>query len=226
VSVKRRIRIQVIENPLVEAASIVAVLGRRFLPVQAQPEVAIVDRNSTRGDTAALVRNLRFDGARVLVLASSPPRELIGEALRAGAEGFLARMESWRELVAAVRALAEGRNVYGPEVAAAFADGNAAILHVIDGQAWDLDPVRTHGNDARGGEAPMLSPREAQILQLVATGQSNAAMAQTLHISAHTVRKHRENLMAKLGLHNVAEVAAFAVRNNLIAPPPAGVPAA
>jgi DNA-binding NarL/FixJ family response regulator len=156
-------------------------------------------------------------------LSSSADREWVDGALRAGAEGFLVNLKEWGEVADAVRALAAGRNAYGPEVVTAFAKGDAAMLQVIDGQVWELDPVRVDSNRAeRGaakGKALALSPREAQILQQVATGRSNGAIAQTLGISAHTVRKHRENLMAKLGLHNVAEITAFAVRNNLIAAP-------
>jgi DNA-binding NarL/FixJ family response regulator len=215
------IRVAVVEAPLIAAASIGSFVAKRFRLVQSRADVAIIDGNTAGRDLALLVRQLRAAGTRVMVLSSFADRDNVDGALRAGAEGFLVNLKAWAELADAVRALAAGRKAYGPEVATAFAKGDKATLQIIDGQVWELDPVRLdsgRGRDSAGG-AVALSPREAQILQQVATGHSNGAIAQRLGISAHTVRKHRENLMAKLGLHNVAEITAFAVRNNLIAAP-------
>ncbi len=219
-----RIRVAVLESPLVAECSISAAIVRtgRFMLVQSRPLVAVIDANTVGDEVARLVGELRSGGARVLVLSSSVDRERVDAALRAGAEGFLVRLQTWAQLMQSIRTLAAGRNAYGPEVASVFADSGAEVLQVIDGQTWELDPVRLDlagSDEAAGARGMALSPREAQILQQVATGHSNAAIAQLLHISAHTVRKHRENLMAKLGLHNVAEVTAFAVRNNLIVAP-------
>lgn len=213
------IRVTVVESPLIATAAISRFVAKHFRLVPSRGDVAVVDGNTAGRNLAAIVREQRSGGARVLVLSSFADRELVESALHAGAEGFLVRLAGWEELANAVRTLAAGRQAYGSEVAAAFANGIAAALHIIDGQVWELDPVRGEMRGADGGKALALSPREAQILQQVATGNSNTAIAKLLGISAHTVRKHRENLMAKLNLHNVAEVTAFAVRNNLISAP-------
>jgi DNA-binding NarL/FixJ family response regulator len=206
-----RLRVQVIERPLVGSASLARGLGLRFALVTARAEVAVLDLNSLGEAADALIRRLRQGGAKVLVLSSSAERAVVAMAIRAGADGFLVQLADFDALAHAIEALAAGRNVYGPEVAVAFADPDAD-LEVVDGIEWDLEPARSD----EAGDTP-LSPRETQILRLVATGHSSQAIARTLAISVPTVRKHRENLMRKLGLHNVAEVTAFALRRDLLA---------
>jgi DNA-binding NarL/FixJ family response regulator len=212
------IAVQVVERPLVQAASLAAGLGARFRLVESGAAVAIVDLNTVAG-AAARIDALRRAGTRVLALSSSVDPQLGAAVIRAGADGFLVAVTSFDELVDAVEALAAGRQVYGPELARAFADPDADALEVVDASEWELDPVRTDLNEKFDDT---LSPRESQILRLVATGHSSQAIAVALAISVQTVRKHRENLMRKLDLHNVAEVTAFALRRNLLATPSAG----
>jgi DNA-binding NarL/FixJ family response regulator len=210
-----RLRVQVIERPLVGSASLARGLGLRFALVTARAEVAVLDLNSLGEPADELIRRLRQGGAKVLVLSSSAERAVVAMAIRAGADGFLVQLADFDALAQAIEALAAGRNVYGPEVAVAFADPDAdpeVDLQVVDGTEWDLEPARSDEAD----DMP-LSPRETQILRLVATGHSSQAIARSLAISVPTVRKHRENLMRKLGLHNVAEVTAFALRRDLLA---------
>ena len=73
-------------------------------------------------------------------------------------------------------------------------------------------------NRSEQGEAPRLSHRERDVLQLVAEGVRSAAIAERLHISLGTVEAHRRNIRRKLGLHTVAELTRYAVREGLVAP--------
>jgi DNA-binding NarL/FixJ family response regulator len=214
-------RVQVVEKPLVQAASLARGLALHCELVAAGAEVAVVDLNTAGAATQALIGGLRERGARVLALSSSAEPGLVALAIRAGADGFLVGVAGFDELAQAIEALAAGRQVYGPEVAHAFADPDADLLEVVDAQEWELEPVRNGFDGGDAAQSETLSPREAQILRLVATGHSSQTIADSLAISVQTVRKHRENLMRKLDLHNVAEVTAFALRRNLLAPPAA-----
>lgn len=212
----------VLERPVVGEAALAAKLAGRYTLVKARPEVLVIDCNSVQGGVMDTIARSRAVGARVLVLSSSTDRFLVASLLRAGVEGLVTRLMTWSDLFTAIESIAAGRRVYGPEIAEIFAQTHAIDMQVVDGQSWELDPVKssqTSSQTSSQDNAPMaLSRREAQILQLVATGRSNAAIGAALCISAHTVRKHRENLMAKLDLHNVAEVTAFAVRHKLLDP--------
>ena len=210
----RRLRVQVVERALVASASLAAGLAPHFEVVSHGAAVAVVDLNTAAQPVEPLVRSLCQSGARVLALASSPDAALIGAAIRAGADGFLAGVRDYDELALALENLAAGREVFGPEVTLAFADPQADALEIIDATDWEIEPVRARQH----ADAP-ISAREEQILRMVATGHSSQSIARVLRISVPTVRKHRENLMRKLGLHNIAQVTAFALRRNLLATP-------
>jgi DNA-binding NarL/FixJ family response regulator len=211
------IRVRLFERPVIEAVSLGAALRAQFSLVEEKAQVAVLDLNTAAEEPEPLIRMLRAGGTRVLVLSSSAERGVVAMAIRAGADGFLVRVADHGELARAIETIAAGRNVYGPEVALAFADPDADLLEVVRAAEWELPPLRAE--EPQDGLADTLSPRETEILRLVATGHSSQAIARSLAISVPTVRKHRENLMRKLGLHNVAEVTAFALRRELLASP-------
>lgn len=216
-----RLRVRVSERPVVSTAGIAHALAAHFAIVDSGAAVEVIDLNTVDGEIDSLVRELRSrpSSPKVLVLSSRLGRDVVAAAIRAGADGFLASLSDWRELAAAIERLASGQVVYGPEVAQAFASADPDDLEVIDAAFWEVESAHlreTKDDPAACGAALPLSPREQQILRMVATGRSSQSIANTLVISVPTVRKHRENLMRKLGLHNVAEVTAFALRQELI----------
>ena len=113
----------------------------------------------------------------------------------------------------------KGGRCFSDEIATAFRDPalDEHDFELLDPERWEIAAVSLEAVPA--GEPGMLTQRETEILQLVAVGYSSQAIADRLFISVPTVRKHRENLMRKLGLHNTASVTAYAIAHGLI---PAG----
>ncbi|WP_159081686.1 response regulator [Nocardioides sediminis] len=160
------------------------------------PDVLLLDHRMPDGDGVAAIPELlrQRPGLRIAVLTASPGDHLLVEAIEAGACGFVSKTRSLGEVTAAVRAAASGEAVISPELLARLLP-------------------RLHG----GGPAQkQLTEREREVLDLVAEGLSNAAIAERLVVSVHTVRNHIANLSAKLGAHSKLEALAIAVRQGLL----------
>jgi len=142
--------------------------------------------------TQAIVE--RRPETRVLALTSFSDDELIESALRAGAIGYLLKNITGDELAAAIRAAHAGRPTLAPEAAEALVRAVAAP-------------------ESRSSE---LSPRERQVLALVAEGLSNAEIADRLVISRSTVKTHVSSVISKLGASSRTEAATMAVRQHLV----------
>jgi NarL family two-component system response regulator LiaR len=136
----------------------------------------------------------RCPGTRVVALTSFSEEELIEGALRAGAIGYLMKDVSGAELAAAVRAASAGVPTLAPQAA-------AALMHAVAAP------------DALGKD---LTPREAQVLALVAEGLSNSEIADRLVISLSTAKRHVSSVIAKLGASSRTEAATMAVRHHLV----------
>jgi DNA-binding NarL/FixJ family response regulator len=121
-------------------------------------------------------------------------------SLRAGAAGYVLKDATHQELLAAIRTVLAGKRYLSPDIAA----------HVIDGYLL-----------GRKHEAPVtpwerLTPREREVLKLVAEGGRNREIADFLCISLKTVEKHRDSLMKKLDLHSAAALTAYAIARGLV----------
>jgi len=127
--------------------------------------------------------------------------QLVQEVVRAGAQGYVLKSDAGRDLVAAIEALSQRK--------AFFTSSVAKIV---------LDGYRKMGSQAAhaGGPFSLLSPREREILQLLAEGKSNNQVAELLYISAKTVETHRAHIMAKLNLHSITELVHYAIRNKIV----------
>lgn len=170
----------------------------------ARPNVAVVDLQlpgiSGVEVTAEL---LRADPTmRVLVLSASGEREDVLAAVKAGATGYLVKSASQEELVAAVRSVAAGDAVFTPGLAG---------LVLGEFRRMADDP----GADA---EAPELTPREIEVLRLVAKCRSYKQIAEELVISHRTVQNHVQNTLRKLQLHNRVELVRYAIDQGLDEP--------
>ncbi len=161
---------------------------------QLRPDVLVLDFLLPDFDGAEVLRRVREDipQVRVLFVTGSLQRDTVRYALGCGAEGYVLKQSGTDELMLALRAVIQGAEYVSPAIATAFEPPPEAAT---------TDP---------------LTAREAQILALIAAGERNQAIADRLFISLPTVRKHRENLMRKLDLHNAAELAAFAIRMGLL----------
>ena len=185
------------EDDLVSVGVAGTLAQARTMLATAAPDVLLLDHRMPDGDgVAAIPELLRLrPGLRIAVLTASPGDHLLVEAIEAGACGFVSKTRSLAEVAATVRAAAAGEAVISPEMLARL-----------------LPRLRGGG----GQDRQQLTEREREVLDLVAEGLSNAAIAERLTVSVHTVRNHIANLSAKLGAHSKLEALAIAVREGLL----------
>jgi DNA-binding NarL/FixJ family response regulator len=165
-----------------------------------QPDVIVADVTMPRlNGIGALVR-LRQEGIRVPVVFLTMHRDVsfARRALEAGASGYVLKHSAPFELVQAIRAALEGKTYLTPQLA-------SEVLEAMNkGPEQDEDPVGR------------LTPRQLEVLQLLAEGRSAKEVASTLSISARTVEFHKYQMMETLGLHTSAELIHFAIKNGLV----------
>jgi len=151
-------------------------------------------------DAVGRLRSLEVK-TRALILSMYADETLVRQALRNGAKGYLLKRAVTEELLLAVRAVSRGDTFLCPEVAGPVLNG------LVDAplRIRDLGPL------------DQLTSREREVLQLVAEGHTNRAIATHLHLSEKTVEKHRGHLMAKLSVHDTAALVRFAIKHGLVA---------
>jgi DNA-binding NarL/FixJ family response regulator len=165
------------------------------LVAAAHVEVAIVDFAPEGGaETVAALRD-RWPSVRVLVLTSSEDEGIVNAALRAGVDGCLLGTDSRADLMTALRRVSEGHRYVSRSIRdrlASVSGTSGTPLAVAEGLA-------------------LLTDREREVMQCVASGLRTREIAERLSLSEKTVEKHRSNLMRKLGLRSAAAVAAYAI---------------
>ena len=139
--------------------------------------------------------------ARVLILTLHDSDQVVRDVLNAGARGFLLKSDAARDLVAAVEALRRDKTYFTSKVAAMVLEG-----YLKGG---------TQAAPAAIGKN-RLTPREREIVQLLAEGKSTKEVAVSLGLSVKTAETHRSNIMRKLQLHSVSDLVLYAVRNNIV----------
>ena len=145
----------------------------------------------------------------ILILTMHDSDQVVREVLRAGARGFLLKSDAGRDLVAAVEALEMNRTFFTMKVS----------QMVLNGYLDRENPgSREEGNEPREEDdaPPVLTGREREVIQLLAEGKTSKEVAVALHLSVKTAETHRTNLMRKLGLHSVADLTRYAVRNGIV----------
>jgi DNA-binding NarL/FixJ family response regulator len=171
------------------------------------PDVMLMDVRMPVLDGIEATRRITADpqtsGVRVLVLTTFDVDEYVFAALRAGASGFLLKDATPEELLTAIRVVAAGEALLAP----------AATRHLVD--AFVSGPSLGRP-DARLVDA--LTGREREVLRLVAQGLSNAEIAGRLVVSPATAKTHVSRILAKLGLHDRAQLVIAAYESGLIAP--------
>jgi DNA-binding NarL/FixJ family response regulator len=150
----------------------------------------------------------RFPDIPILILTMHDSDQVVREVLRAGARGFLLKSDAGRDLVAAVEALQLHRTFFTTRVSQMVLDG------FLD---RDVSESRYAGTEKKEDEtAAILTGREREVIQLLAEGKTSKEVAVALHLSVKTAETHRTNLMRKLGLHSVADLTRYAVRNGIV----------
>ena len=162
------------------------------------PDVVLLDHRLPDGDGVSALGELLDlrPGLKVVVLTASVADHVLVSAIQGGASGFLSKTRSLTEVTAAIRAAHSGEAVISPEMLARL-----------------LPRLQRGGSQQRREE---LTEREREVLALVADGLTNAAIAEQLVVSVHTVRNHIANLSAKLGAHSKLEALSIAVREGLL----------
>ncbi len=164
--------------------------------VKVKPDVALIDISLPRMSGIEVTRAIanRVPTTAAVILSMHSSVEVIHEALRAGARGYLLKESAGDEVVKAVRTVAAGGRFFGDGVASALVDG------------W------VHGPRPTGEH---LTPRDREILRLVSAGKSNGEAAAVLGLSARSVETYRLRLMQKLHLEDLPALVKFAIRHGL-----------
>ena len=170
------------------------------------PTVTLMDIRMPVLDGLAATRRIVEEGlaTKVLVLTTFDLDEYVFEALRAGASGFLLKDAPADELVAAIRVVAAGESLLAPGV----------TRRVIDAFVQRAPQAAA----ARDERLTTLTPRELEVLGLLARGLSNLAIAERLFVSEGTTKTHVSNVLMKLGLRDRVQAVIFAYENGVVVP--------
>jgi DNA-binding NarL/FixJ family response regulator len=170
------------------------------LALEAEPDVVVMDIRLDGTSSVNAIRRLRAEvpSAQVLVLTDSAQEDVV-EALSAGACGALLKDEEGEVVVAAIAAAAAGESPLSPPIASALV-------------SW----VREHEPPSAGSDAPVLTARERQVLNLIVAGRDNSEIAAELVISPETVKTHVSAILEKLQVENRVQAAVAAVNAGLV----------
>lgn len=172
------------------------------LALREDVHLAVLDVAMPRmtGLQAARELSRRLPDLRILMLSMYDNEQYFFEALRAGASGYVLKSVADRDLVEACRASMRGEPFLYPKAVTAL--------------------IRDYLDRAKEGDAPgeVLTPRESEILKLVAEGYTSKEIGEMLVISVKTVERHRANILEKLGMRDRVELTRYAIRSGLIEP--------
>jgi DNA-binding NarL/FixJ family response regulator len=165
------------------------------------PDVVILDIGmpGLNGFDAARQIKKVSPASEVLILTMHESEQVIGEVLAAGARGYVLKSDAGRDLVTAVEALSRHKTFFTSSVA------EMVLQKYLEGNPESL----SH-------ETSTLTPREREVVQLVAEGRTNKEVATALNISVKTAETHRTNIMRKLDCHSLSELVRYAIRNKII----------
>jgi DNA-binding NarL/FixJ family response regulator len=167
-----------------------------------RPDVVLMDigMSELNGLEATARIAKEFPHARVVILSMHADKEYVLKALRVGAAGYLLKDSDLIQLELAVRAAANGEKFLSPSVS----------KYVISDYISRLEAA------AESGDEDELTARQREILQLIAEGHTKQEIAQRLNISPKTVETHREQMMARLDIHDVAGLVRYAIKIGLV----------
>jgi DNA-binding NarL/FixJ family response regulator len=164
------------------------------------PDVVVLDiaMPDLNGIDAARMIHSRLPNVKIIGLSMHKEHRSVLEMLKAGAAGYLPKSCAFEELGRAIRWVCSGRMYLSPEVTAPVLKDLANQMETVGDQAGSI-----------------LTAREREVLQLVAEGKGTKQIASQLHVSVNTITRHRQNIMDKLDLHNVAALTKYAIREGI-----------
>ena len=167
-----------------------------------EPQVVLLDLGLRNGDSLRITEKIRkeFPASKIVVMDLLPIHEDIVEFVNAGVSGFIMKDATLDDLVRTIRSVSEGLNVLPPQMTGSLFSQIARDA-VARGRPEVLESVR-------------MTPRERQVINLIAEGLGNKEIASRLHIATHTVKSHVRNVMDKLMLHTRLQIAAYAHRED------------
>lgn len=170
--------------------------------LELKPDLLLLDLSMPRLGGIEAIGEVRrqVPVTKILVLTVHKTEEYVLASLRAGATGYVLKDATHQELLAAIRTVLAGKRYLSPDIAD----------KVIDGY------LMGRKTEATSSPWERLTPREREVLKLVAEGSKNREIADFLCISMKTVEKHRDSLMKKLDLHSIAALTAYAIEKGLV----------
>ena len=167
-----------------------------------KPDIIVLDiaMPNLSGIEAAQRISALLPQTRIIILSMHSDESYVLRALKAGAKGYLLKDSAENDLIEAIRAVDEGKAFFSPEISNIMVE----------------DYVREMKRRGAEDSYELLTPREREILQMLAEGKSNQHIATVLDLSLYTVETHRRNLQDKLNLHSFAELILYAVRKGII----------
>jgi DNA-binding NarL/FixJ family response regulator len=175
---------------------------------QLKPDIVVLDLGMPNLNGLETMRQIlkAHPETRILILTLHDSDQFIREVLRAGARGFLLKSDAARDLITAIDSLQHHRTHFTSRAAAILLSG------YLNGHGSATDTVPA---------GDPLTPREREVVQLIAEGKATKEVAAMLSMSVKTAETHRSNIMRKLGLHSASELVLYAVRNNIVDVTPA-----
>jgi two-component system response regulator NreC len=173
------------------------------LSESANPDVVIMDIGMPNLNGIEAARQIVSHNPRtaIAILSMHSDESYVIRALKAGARAYLLKDSAEADLLAAVRALSEGKSFFSPAISRILVEDY-------------MRQLERHGAE---DTYELLTNREREILQLLAEGRTNKEVAAMLNLSLYTVETHRTHILQKLNLHNVPELILYAVRKGIIA---------
>jgi DNA-binding NarL/FixJ family response regulator len=173
---------------------------------KAKPDMVLLDLTMPEMNGLDAARQIReiSPNTDILVLSMHYTEEIAREVLRSGARGYMLKSDANAELVTAVNRVRRGEQYFTGCLAATMAESFAQ--------------TKANGSDDAVIAGTSLTPREAEIIQLLAQGKSNKETAAALGVSTRTVESHRNHIMHKMEFESFSDMVRFAIRKNLVEP--------